>query len=124
VELSAWPFSLTLVARTDCWSFFAGITSLAASFGVLITFATGWVATVIRTISEPALNAVFDAVVAQFAMSLTQALLTWHLCRENEQMHTAFDSMAQALCIFDASERLVVSNSRYYTMYNLTPAAP
>jgi methyl-accepting chemotaxis protein len=101
---------------------FAGITSFAASFGVMITFATGWVATVIPTISEPTLNAVFAAVVAQYAMSLTQALLTLHLRRENEQMHTAFDSMAQGLCMFDASERLVVCNSRYYTMYNLTPA--
>jgi methyl-accepting chemotaxis protein len=101
---------------------FAGITTFAASFSGLIIFATGWVATAIPTISESALNAVFAAVVAQFAMSLTQALLTRHLRRENEQMHTAFDSMAQGLCMFDASERLVVCNSRYYTMYNLTPA--
>ena len=101
---------------------FAGIASFAASFGGLIFFATGWVATTIPTISETALNAVLAAVVAQFAMILTQALLTWHLRRQNEHMHTAFDSMAQGLCMFDASERLVVCNSRYYTMYNLTSA--
>jgi methyl-accepting chemotaxis protein len=100
----------------------AGITSFAASFGALIIFATGWAATVIPTISESVLNAALAAVVAQFAMSLTHALLTRLLRRENEQMHTAIDSMAQGLCMFDASERLVVCNSQYYKMYELTPA--
>ena len=109
-------------SRSGRWLvIFAGIASFAASFGGLVVFATGWVATIIPTISETALNAVLAAVVAQFAMTLAQALLTWYLRRENEHMHTAFDSMAQGLCMFDASERLVVCNSRYYSMYNLTP---
>ena len=101
---------------------FAGVTSFAASFGGLIVFATGWATTVMPIISATGLNAILAAVIAQFAMTVTHALLTWHLRRENDQMHSAFDSMAQGLCMFDASERLVVCNSRYYTMYNLTPA--
>ena len=56
------------------------------------------------------------------AMSLTHVLLTRHQSRENEQMHTALDSMAQGLCMFDGSERLVACNSQYYKMYGLTSA--
>jgi methyl-accepting chemotaxis protein len=101
---------------------FAGLASFATSFGALIVFAAGWAAAVIPTISESVLTVVVAALIAQFAMSLTHALLTRYLRRENEQMHTALDSMAQGLCMFDASERLVVCNSQYYKMYELTPA--
>ena len=71
-----------------------GLASFAASFSALIVFATGWAAAVIPTISETVLNATLSAVVAQFAMSLTSAVLIRHLRREIEQMHTAIDSMA------------------------------
>jgi PAS domain S-box-containing protein len=101
---------------------FAGLASFAASFGTLIVFAAGWAAAIIPTISETVLNAVIAALTAQFAMSVTHALLTRHLTRENEQMHIALDSMAQGLCMFDASERLVACNSQYYKMYGLTSA--
>jgi methyl-accepting chemotaxis protein len=99
-----------------------GLASFAASFSALIVFATGWAAAVIPTISETVLNATLSAVVAQFAMSLTSAVLIRHLRRDIEQMHTAIDSMAQGLCMFDAAERLVVCNTQYYKMYELTPA--
>ncbi|MGH6682925.1 MAG: methyl-accepting chemotaxis protein, partial [Pseudolabrys sp.] len=33
---------------------------------------------------------------------------------------TAIDNMAQGLCMFDQSERLVVCNTKYYEMYGLT----
>ena len=97
-----------------------GLASFAASFGALIVFATGWVAAVIPTISETVLTAVVAALVAHFTMSLTSALLNWHLRQKNVQMRTALDSMAQGLCMFDASERLVVCNKQYYEMYGLT----
>jgi methyl-accepting chemotaxis protein len=35
-------------------------------------------------------------------------------------LDAALNSMAQGLCMFDASERLVVCNSQYYNMYGLT----
>ena len=41
--------------------------------------------------------------------------------REIEQVRTTIDSMAQGLCMFDAAERLVVCNARYYEMYGLSP---
>jgi len=101
---------------------FAGLASFTASFGALSIFAVGWAAAIIPTISETVLNAVVAALTAQFAMSLTHVLLTRHQSRENEQMHTALDSMAQGLCMFDASERLVACNSQYSKMYGLTSA--
>src|ERR1035441_1849061 len=55
-------------------------------------------------------------------MSLTGAMLTRRQSRKIEQMHTAIDSMAQGLCMFDDAERLVVCNAQYYKMYELTPA--
>src|SRR5713101_8229350 len=80
-----------------------GLASFAARVGALIVFATGWAPAVIPTISESVLTAVVAALVAHFAMSLTSALLNWHLRRKNVQMRTALDSMAQGLCMFDAS---------------------
>jgi methyl-accepting chemotaxis protein len=100
----------------------AGVVSFAASFGALIVFATGWAAAVIPTISETALTVVLAAVIAQFAMSLTSAVLTRHQIRQLKQIRIAIDSMAQGLCMFDALERLVVCNSKYHEMYELTPA--
>jgi methyl-accepting chemotaxis protein len=100
-----------------------GLTSFAVSFGALITFATGWAAAVIPTNSETVITAVLAviaALIAQCATSLTSALLTRHLRWKNRQMRTALDSMAQGLCMFDASERLVVCNTKYYEMYGLT----
>jgi len=114
-------FSLAL--KRGWWMvMLVGLASFAASFGALIVFAAGLAAAVIPTISETVLTAVVAALIAQFAMNLTHALLNRHLRRENEQMHTAIDSMAQGLCMFDASERLVICNSQYYRMYNLTSA--
>ena len=100
----------------------AGLVSFAASFSALIVFATDWAATVIPTISETVLSAVLATVFAQCAMILTGAAVTRHKSRENEQIRTAIDSMAQGLCMFDAAERLVICNSQYYEMYGLTPA--
>ena len=96
-----------------------GLASFAGSFGLLIVFASGWAA-IIPTISETVLTAVLAAVLAQFAMGLTGAVLTRHQSREIEQIRTAMDSMAQGLCMFDAAERLVVCNAQYYKMYELT----
>ena len=104
------------------WSvvMFAGLASFAVSFGTLSIFAAGRVAALVPNISETVLNAAVAALAAQFAMSLTHALLTRHRSRENKQLHTALDSMSQGLCMFDSSERLVACNSQYYTMYGLT----
>jgi methyl-accepting chemotaxis protein len=113
-------FSLTL-KRASWLVMWAGLATFAVSFAVLIVIAPNWAATVARTIPEIILTAVFAAVIAQLAMSAAGAVLTRHQIRENEQMRTTIDSMAQGLCMFDAGERLVVCNSQYYQMYDLTP---
>ncbi len=113
----------SLAGKRGLWPvMLVGLASFAVSFSALIVFATGWAAAVTLTVSETALTAVLAAVVAQIAMSMTGAVHTRHQSREIEQIRTAIDSMAQGLCMFDASERLVVCNSQYYAMYGLTPA--
>ncbi len=113
-------FSLSL-KRASWLVVLVGLASFLLAFGVLIVFANGWAAAAIPALSKTALTAVVAAVVAQIAMSLTGILLTRHQSREVEQVRTAIDSMAQGLCMFDASERLVVCNAQYYKMYELTP---
>jgi methyl-accepting chemotaxis protein/PAS domain-containing protein len=114
-------FSLSL-KRASSLVMLVGLTGFALVFSALFVFANGWALTVIPTVSETAFSAILAAIVAQIAMSLTGAVLTRHQSREIEQIRTAIDSMAQGLCMFDASERLVVCNAQYYKMYELTPA--
>jgi methyl-accepting chemotaxis protein len=114
-------FSLTL-KRASWLVVLVGLAAFAASFGALTTLAAGWTAAVIPTVSESALTAIVAAVIAQLVMSLTGVALTRHQSREIRQLRTAVDSMAQGLCMFDADERLVICNTKYYQMYNLTKA--
>jgi methyl-accepting chemotaxis protein len=112
-------FSLTL-KRASRLIALVGLAAFAISFGALTVFAPGLAAAVIPSMSATILTAILAAVVAQFAMSLAGAVLIRHQSREVDQMRTAIDSMPQGLCMFDASERLVVCNSQYYNMYELT----
>ena len=100
----------------------AGLAGFAVSFSALHFLAAGWSAKLMAAIPEPATSAVLAALAAQLAMSFTGALRMRRLRRENAQMRTAIDSMAQGLCMFDSSERLVVCNTRYFEMYGLTSA--
>ena len=113
-------FSLSF-KRASSLIMLVGIASFALVFGGLTAFAPGWTAAAISTASASALTAVLAAVIAQIAMSVTGALLTRHQSQEVAQIRTAIDSMAQGLCMFDAAERLIVCNSQYYKMYELTP---
>jgi methyl-accepting chemotaxis protein len=112
-------FSLDL-KRASSLVVVVGLATFAASFGLLRVFAPGWIVTVIHDFSETVLTAVLAAIIAQIAMSITGALLTQHQSREIQQIRTTIDSMAQGLCMFDASERLVVCNAQYYKLYDLT----
>ncbi len=98
-----------------------GLAGFAISFFLLATFANGWVAAILPAIPETAMTAIAAAVITQAAMSVTGLLLTRHQSREIKQLRTAVDSMAQGMCMFDENERLVVCNTQYYQMYNLTP---
>ena len=98
-----------------------GLITFALVFGGMTMVAPNWAATVISNVSETVLTALLAAAVAQFAMSLTGAALTRRQIHQVEHVRVAIDSMAQGLCMFDAAERLVVCNSQYYKMYDLTP---
>lgn len=91
-------FSLT-PTRASWLVMLVGLVAFAGSFGALTIFAADWAATVIPTIPNTALTAVFAAIVAQLAMSVTSAIFTRHQNRENEQIRTAINSMAQGLCM-------------------------
>ena len=112
-------FALTL-KRASWLVTVVGLATFVGSFSALVIFAPDWAAAVLPAIPETVLTAIVAAIIAQFAISLTGARLTRYQGRENEQIRTAIDSMAQGLCMFDASERLVVCNSQYYKMYELT----
>jgi methyl-accepting chemotaxis protein len=49
-------------------------------------------------------------------------LIAWRQSQQLSQARAAMDSMPAGLCMFDPSERLVVCNTQYYEMYNLTAA--
>ena len=63
------------------------------------------------------------AVLAAAACGLAGAA-TFRLVRARRrvaQMATALDNMSQGLCMFDASQRLVLCNRSYLKMYDLSP---
>ncbi len=60
--------------------------------------------------------------VALIAIAALGVLLARHQARSLGQYRSAFEGMPQGLCMFDPAERLVVCNSQYYEMYNLTAA--
>ena len=51
--------------------------------------------------------------------TLLLVLRTNALARTNARFDVAINNMSQGLCLFDANKRLVVSNSRFQTMYGL-----
>jgi methyl-accepting chemotaxis protein len=112
-------FSLTF-KRAARLVIMVGLASFAGSFGLLLVFSASRVADVIPAIPHTMLMALIAAIVAQLAMSMTGAVLTRRQSPENVQMRRCIDSMAQGLCMFDAAERLVVCNSQYSEMYELT----
>ncbi len=99
-----------------------GLGAFIASFGAVFVFAPLLVTTVPLATHGTAFAGMIAVIVGLFAMSATGALFTRNQGREIEQLRTAVESMSQGLCMFDASERLVVCNSQYYKMYGLTAA--
>jgi methyl-accepting chemotaxis protein len=117
------PGNAAYVAKIRGWRLITlvGLTAFAAGYAGLHFLAADWSSRLMPAIPEPEVAAILAALVACFAMSLTGALLIRHLRRQNSQTRMAIDSMAQGLCMFDASERLVVCNRRYSEMYGLAP---
>lgn len=112
----------SVTSRRSPWlALLVGIATFTASFGSLTVFAPNWSSSVIRALPAMALTAVNALVIGQLALSLTGFFLARRRSRENAQIRTAFDSMAQGLSMFDASERVIICNSQYLAMYELAP---
>jgi methyl-accepting chemotaxis protein len=99
-----------------------GLIVFAGCFNAFTFLAPGWAAGVIAATSDLAVTAFLSMTAALFAMGIVATVLMRNQNREIAQLRTAIDSMAQGLCMFDASERLVVCNTQYYDMYELTSA--
>ena len=102
----------------------AGCASFALSFYILMTLVGGLTAAVIPAVSDKATVAILAclaAVIGQCVASLASALLTRHLRWTGAKLRAALTSMPQGVSMFDATERLVVCNARYYEIYGLTP---
>src|SRR5262249_8576450 len=59
---------------------------------------------------------------AQLAHSTTRYQALSLASETAQQRDIAIDSMSQALCMFDARQRLIVCNRQYANLYHLTPA--
>lgn len=100
-----------------------GLLSFAAAFGALVFIVTGPAASAVTGAAATTIMAacaLTAAAIAHVAQGLFDAWVARRLVATNAHMRTALDSMTQGLSMFDASERLVVCNARYYQMYNLT----
>jgi len=112
----------TTLKRVFWLATLVGLIAFASIFSALTIFAPSWAAGVVATISKTMPTAMVAAVIALFAISLATILVAKHQSLQIKQLRTATDSMAQGLCMFDASERLVVCNTQYFNMYELTSA--
>jgi len=112
-------YSLSL-QRASVLTLVAGLVTFSAVLIALTQFGQGAVADVASTHSGLALDIAVSAALALAATVGIGVVLTARQSRALHQYRTAVDSMPQGLCMFDASERLVICNSHYYEMYNLT----
>jgi methyl-accepting chemotaxis protein len=99
-----------------------GAASFSASLGTLLVVGTDSAAPFVTSMSGIVIIALVVLFVTTFAMLLASAGVIHRQSRKYKQAGTAIDAMAQGVCMFDASERLVICNARYYEMYGLTPA--
>ncbi|HWC94424.1 MAG TPA: PAS-domain containing protein [Pseudolabrys sp.] len=100
---------------------FVGLVVFSASLVVLTGIDSTGLTAALLGAHPIVISVIVAAAVAHVAISIISVLLRRRLRKENAQMRTAIDSMAQGLCMFNAAERLVVCNSQYYEMYGLTP---
>lgn len=115
-----------LITRLMRWrrvrrTIFAGLAAFLVSFGVLRLLLPEWHETLSSQHAEVALDVVFAALITPCVLCLMFLRSIRALREQNQQMRTALDSMAQGLCMFDATERLIVCNKQYSEMYGLSP---
>src|SRR3569833_2441440 len=105
--------------RSSIVAFATAVATFVTSFTVVDGFAHDAVASflsdgggLVLDITTALVLSLATTVVLGVALSLRQTRALRHY-------RAAVDSMPQGLCMFDASERLVVCNSIYYEMYKL-----
>ena len=108
--------------RGAVYMLLAGAAAFLVSFVVLAAVGADGVGAFLDHLSPIYVISIFAAAAAGIIMSTASALLITLLIQQKNQVRTAIDTMSQGVCMFDASERLVICNSKYYEMYGLTPA--
>ncbi len=98
---------------------FSGIAAFVAAFGVMTLLPEGWHAPLAG--SRIVLTALLAAAAGLFTTAIVAVTVMHAQRQEIIQLRMTTDSMPQGLCMFDANERLVVCNTQYYRMYELTP---
>ncbi len=98
-----------------------GVVSFLVSFAIFSALGAGRIDEFLDNISPTLVIAIFAASTAGFVTSLASAVMMTWLFQQKKQVRMAIDTMSQGVCMFDASERLVICNSKYYEMYGLTP---
>ncbi|MGN6572840.1 MAG: PAS-domain containing protein [Pseudolabrys sp.] len=93
--------------------------TFVAAYAVINGFAHAALASFLSDWGGQVLDIATALVASLAATVILGVVIAFHQARSLAQYRTAVDSMPQGLCMFDAGERLVVCNSKYYEMYNL-----
>jgi PAS domain S-box-containing protein len=105
--------------RASALTLVTGLLTFSAALTVLALLGHSSVIDFLTALSGTVLDITVAAVFALCATVALGIMLSAHQTRALTQYRTAVDSMPQGLCMFDASERLVICNSHYFEMYNL-----
>ena len=97
----------------------SGVAGFLAAFGVMMLLPEGWLAPLVG--SRIAITTLLATVAGLLTVCIAAAAMLREQRQEIIQLRMTTDSMPQGLCMFDANERLVVCNTQYYRMYELTP---
>jgi methyl-accepting chemotaxis protein len=100
-------------------AFLGGIAGFLAAFGVMTLLPEGWLEPLAG--SRIAITTLLAAMAGLVTAGILAAAMLHGQRQEIIQLRMTTDSMPQGLCMFDANERLVVCNTQYYRMYELTP---
>ena len=97
---------------------FIGCACFPASFGLLYLAVPldAWIAAA----SQFALSALGGGLATALAMLAATFGIIRRMRADNSRMGVAINNMSQGLCMFDGHERLVICNSRYMELYQLS----
>lgn len=98
-----------------------GLGAFGAGFAALLLTAFALFSPGVSPDILTSLCAIIAAVFGQFSATAVAARFTRRQRQTGEQIRRALDSMPHGLSMFDADERLIICNTLYYSMYNLTP---